>query len=274
MLFTSPTFTRSRGFLPLLKILINLSLTTNLKLCLDAGDVNSYSSGQTWSDVSGGGYHFFRGVDGSSGTDDPTFAGTVGNPATAEWTFDGGDFFKNNTVAGDFNSDVVNAFHKDNAALTMIALIHPVLTAVTNDIFGTRDDAANNDVGCNWQITDGEKIQFHAHHASGNALNALATETINASAYNFCAVSVDEAAGGTASFHMTNGTFDTFDGTYTTPSSAAAAAVATVARDGAGTGDNFLTNGYKLSCFAIFNVALSQTNITDIYTQLRTRVGI
>ena len=45
-----------------------LGLTTNLKLCLDAGDLASVASGsQTkWLYVSGGGYDFFRGTDGTS----------------------------------------------------------------------------------------------------------------------------------------------------------------------------------------------------------------
>ena len=79
-----------------MNILTSNSLTTNLKLCLDAGDINSYSgSGQKWLDRSGLGHDFFLGVDGSANTDDPTFNGSPGNASSNEYfSVDGGDFFR------------------------------------------------------------------------------------------------------------------------------------------------------------------------------------
>ena len=63
---------------PLIDYIGELSLNSNLVLCLDAGDANSYTSGQKWLDRSGNGYDFFLGTTDSVQASDPTFNGTPG----------------------------------------------------------------------------------------------------------------------------------------------------------------------------------------------------
>lgn len=79
----------------LMQAITAASLTTNLKLVLDAGDVDSYpGNGQKWLDRSGGGHDFFIGADGSATSSDPTFAGNAGNQSGNEYfSVDGGDYF-------------------------------------------------------------------------------------------------------------------------------------------------------------------------------------
>lgn len=78
----------------LVTIIEKLGLKTNLKLCLDAGDINSYSgSGIKWLDTSGNGYDFYFG-DGSTSSTYPTFNGSAGGLSASEYfSFDGGDYF-------------------------------------------------------------------------------------------------------------------------------------------------------------------------------------
>jgi len=101
----------------LINTLKNLGLTTNLRVCLDAGDLNSYDgTSQTWKDLSGGGYDFFRGTSSSSDSSDPTFNGTAGRLSSGEYlSYDGGDYF---TLA-QTNPAWVNTFHKAGAKFTI-----------------------------------------------------------------------------------------------------------------------------------------------------------
>ena len=78
------------------QLLQQLQLTTNLNLCVDAGDISSYDgSSQTWTDRAAGN-NLFRGTTSGSEAENPTFVGTAGTP-TAYFSFDGGDYFISST---------------------------------------------------------------------------------------------------------------------------------------------------------------------------------
>ena len=111
-----------------------LGLTGGLKLVLDAGDVSSYSSGQSWLDLSGNGYDFYLGDTSSSESSDPTFNGTPGNLSTSEYfAFDGGDYF----IYDSANETWMQNIHKDNAKFTICIWFK----------FGTQDHALIGDAG-------------------------------------------------------------------------------------------------------------------------------
>lgn len=102
----------------LLETITDAGLTTNLKLCLDAGDSNSIasSSGTKWLDTSGNGYDFFRGTSASVQSTDPTFNGTAGARTSSEfWAFDGGDRFTYDTT----NEAWMQTIHKNNAIFSV-----------------------------------------------------------------------------------------------------------------------------------------------------------
>lgn len=93
-------------------VLTDLQLTGNLRLCLDAGDSNSYSgSGQDWVDVSGTGNadEFHLGTADTAGSGDPTFNGTAG---LTHRLFDTGNMATSNVGIGLTNStgDVLQLF--------------------------------------------------------------------------------------------------------------------------------------------------------------------
>jgi hypothetical protein len=58
-------------------IICRLGLVTNCKLVLDAGEASSYTSGQSWLDLSGNGYDFFLGSTSGAAANDP-FGGPLG----------------------------------------------------------------------------------------------------------------------------------------------------------------------------------------------------
>lgn len=88
--------------LSIMQMITQSGLTANLAIVLDAGDGNSYISGQVWKDVSGNLQDFHRGTTSASQASDPTFNGTAGaNSAGTYWSLDGGDWFsEDDTRAG------------------------------------------------------------------------------------------------------------------------------------------------------------------------------
>jgi hypothetical protein len=97
-------------------VLRRLGLSDNLKLCLDAGSEASWpGSGQKFLDLSGGGFDFFLGADGTATTNDPTFNGTVGLRTGSEYfSVDGGDRFTYDSANETWMADL----HKDGSAIT------------------------------------------------------------------------------------------------------------------------------------------------------------
>ena len=74
----------------------NASLTTNLNLCLDAGDIVSYpGTGTKWLDTSGNGYDFLLGSDGT--TNAPKFVGLPGE-INSYWQTSAAQYFTYDSV--------------------------------------------------------------------------------------------------------------------------------------------------------------------------------
>ena len=188
----------------LIDILTGLSLTTNLKLCLDAGDGNSADGGAKWLDVAGAGNDFFLGATGSAETDDPTFNGSVGGGGAGEhWSFDGGDMFKYDSG----NEVWMNALHKNNALWTVFSLLN-VPTAGAG-WFG--DNASTlGEVGMFLHIGTGDdKPRLIVSKLGGEAvLTKDADNAISLSVWHMLGCSIDEAAGSGGGFLYKDGAFD------------------------------------------------------------------
>jgi hypothetical protein len=106
-----PGFTLTKR--SLLQAIQNVGITDGLKLCLDAGDENSYAGGPSWLDTSGNGHDFFRGTNSSTQSSDPTFHGTVGQLSAEEyWSFDGGDYFTYDSANEAWMANLVKAGNK------------------------------------------------------------------------------------------------------------------------------------------------------------------
>jgi hypothetical protein len=126
----------------LLQMIQAESLTSGLKLCLDAADSASYSgSGQSWLDTSGNGYDFFRGATSASEASDPAFFGAPGAKSLNEyWQNDGaGDCFTYDSSVETWMSNL----HKDGAKWSLIFVYDPN-NSVSEAIVRTFPDGANN----------------------------------------------------------------------------------------------------------------------------------
>lgn len=261
------------GQAALIDILTDLGLTDSLELCLDAGDSDSYSSGQSWLDTSGNGYDFFRGADGSAGADDPTFNGSAGGLSSAEyWGFDGGDFF----TLDQSNPTWVNNLHKDGATCTFLAWIYLV----------SADDGDSEDVVFTWGASPftGFNVSIDPTDATypfipyvrvRNAgtqvyITSPAPLVANPDAWNFIAISVNEVAN--AALWQVNGDVNSDTATYSSP--AAGDASDTMRLGTYQAGSDFFSNGVRLGALGGFSAALSAAQMNAVFQATRGRFGV
>lgn len=258
------------GFDSLTTILGSLGLTSNLKLCLDSGDVASYSgTGQSWLDTSGNGYDFFRGATSSATTDDPTFNGTAGNLTANEfWGFDGGDFFQYDTV----NESWMENIHKDNAQATIIYWGYwPAPVGVSSAVCGTRGVSTAH-TGFIFQRNAGTTLIYVVNNAGASVLNIGMAATMIDDAWQFTAVSIDEAVGANGAILQLNSTQELFTSTYASPSAGAASFPLRIGDRG--NSDSILLNGSKTGMFAAWDRALTAAELQQVYEATRSRFGV
>lgn len=198
-----------------------LTLGVNLKLCLDAGDDNSYPGGTLWRDVSGNGYDFFRGTTVGAEASDPTFTGTPGGKSSSEYfSLDGGDVFQYDSA----NETWMENLHKNNALFTLCTWVYMPSSAATRGILGTRGSLTGH-TGLSMHFNINDSLTLSAANAGAAALNyqsAIPAPGFVEDAWNFLAVSVDEAAGASGGIALFTDSSDTFDATYSSPASGSA----------------------------------------------------
>ena len=252
-------------------------LTGNLQLCLDAGDVSSYTgSGQSWLDRSGNGYDFYRGAGSGSEASDPTFNGTAGALTSSEYfSVDGGDWFTYDSA----NETWMQNLHKDNAAYTILAILYPGAVNSYQDICGT--GASSAETGFDLAINGSAKFYLEVDRSSAGspAITKTSDSSLSATTWQFLAVSLNEATGLGGGFLWRNGAYlqvggaDTFNSTYTSPSTGSAAGTFQIGARG-GTQATPLLNGSRIAGFAAWSTALTKAQLDSIYSQLASRFGL
>lgn len=250
----------------LLTVVRKLGLSTGLKLCLDAGDSDSYTSGQSWLDRSGNGYDFFLGATNSVTTDDPTFNGTAGRRSSSEYfSFDGGDIFQYDSA----NETWMNNLHKDNAKFTLVGMFYLPDTTTTQGLFSTAR-GNNADTGFSTYVA-GTAVGFNVRTGSASAISAVNVTTLpTSSAWNFIGLTVDEAAG--TGFWCVNGSEDTFTSTYTSPSSGSATGTL---RIGSRRTDSLLVSGSRIASAAMWEgVAIDASQMRALFQATRGKFAI
>ncbi len=259
--------------LSLIGIITDLGLTTNLKLCLDAGDANSYDPGvQTakWLDTSGNGYDFYRGTSTGGDGAEPTFNGSAGGLSSSEyWSFDGGDYFSYDTT----NEAWMENLHKDNAALSFFVAVYPQTVSSSHRLFSTH--VSDVLIGVDFSVANvsGAKFRFRVGNGSSNPLSISTSGTISTANWNILQGSINEATGaGGAILKIGSATAESFSSTYSSPSSGASAGSSIGA---APDGTRPLTASSRLACLAIWEgTALTSTNLTDLYDAIKGRFGL
>jgi hypothetical protein len=249
----------------------DVGLTSGLKLCLDAGDINSYSgTGQSWLDTSGNGYDFFRGATGASQSSDPTFNGTAGGESSAEYfSFDGGDYL---TLA-QANPTWVNNLHKNNATFTVIFVIR--LTSFGGGSIGPGlmgDYKGDGTPSFDCHVTTAGKLGLEVVRSpTAFAIQTTSTAAMSTNAWTFLGISVNEPAG-TGIFQI-NGTQENFTSTYSSPSSSNAGVTLKLGDYG----DTLepMTSGGRMALAAAWEgVSLSTTQMTALFENVRGRFAI
>lgn len=255
------------GNVALITTLTRLGLTDNLRLCLDAGDSASYSSGQSWLDTSGNGYDWFRGNAAAANTDDPTFNGVAGTLSSAEyWSFDGGDHFQYDTT----NETWMENLHKDNAAFTLMAWVYISSFPGTVGLFGNN---ASANTGICWVMNTSAQLGLVVTNGAGNALIQSSTHANATNAWLCVGISVNEAVGAGGIRYFSNGVRDTDTSTYTSPSSGSASFTTQIASRGNGNGR--VPNGSRMAQFMAWEgKALTTAEMTAVYQATRNRFGV
>lgn len=265
-----------------MEVLTSLGFTTNLKLCLDASDGSSYTSGQKWLDRSGGGFDFFLGADGSSTATDPTFNGTAGGRSSGEYfLFDGGDYLTYDST----NETWMNAIHKDSAVATIAGWFYTGnATSPSSDsdslmaTLGAPTFSGDYGFQLYADLTSGAgPLGFGA--MTGGSLpfaSGETTATMTANAWNFFGASITEASSSlvlaignaaagfiSESKSVTYSVVGSSDATHTMKIGAAGNAVRP------------FSSGRRLASIVAWQgTALSASNLQAIFTATRAKFGV
>jgi hypothetical protein len=263
-----PGFTPSKR--SLLESIQGVGLTDGLKLCLDAGDADSFTSGQTWFDRSGGGYDFLRGSTSAAQATDPTFNGTVGQLSANEfWSLDGGDFF----TLGQSNPTWVNNLHKNNAVWSFGAWVYLPSPTTQTGIFGTAAGLAwgSGAIGVIAYTANSARHRIAVSNQTTITLLMESTGTIPASAWTFLSGSINEPTG--QGFVGIDGVMEAASSTYDSPATGNAGY--TLQLGTRGNGDSKMPNGSRLAMLAVWQgSALSVAGMQDIYGATKGRFGL
>ena len=264
----------------LLTAITSASLTTNLKLCLDAGDENSYTSGQKWLDVSGGGYDFFLGASASASTDDPTFVGTAGGMSDKEYfLFDGGDRLEYDTSAETW----MQSMHQNGANWTALFIDYHSTTSGANQIWSMASYNGGTSISglaylSNNTTSNTSSKQTLATNGDSSAPNDVELHGTNDAVvhgrWNFRAVSLVD---GGASFFYINGAYDQSSGsdTFTGTTTGSNPLSHAFGLGRAGGPSDYLPNGSRMACVAVWTGgALSKANLDTIYADVAGRWGV
>jgi len=243
-------------------------VTTNLEICVDAGDSASYSTGQTWIDrVAGGtGRDLIRGTGVGAEASDPAFNGTAGGLSSAEYfSTDGADRF----VISGSNPSWINNIHKNNGVFTFALSIYVASVSTQQFILATMNNSSGTgfyidipgpSVGFGLAIGNGSSIQVNENFATAPSTGAWHTLII----------SYDEAAGASGSFIMQDGVAQTFDGVNASPSASNPTTALNVMQRGQDANVGLLT-GSRIGAILGWSRALNQTEAEDVHDLLSAR---
>lgn len=251
--------------------LVGLGLTTGLKLCLDAGDASSYTSGQKWLDTSGGGYDFYRGTSSSSEATDPSFNGTPGNLSSSEYfSGDGGDYFSYDTTIETW----MQTISKSGGVVSFLAVFqYP--SASTTILFSTRGSALS-DRGIDFRYNTGvggwTVFASISEGASATSFGSVGLGAISTGSPHIVGMSFTLGSGNSYVSHNdgVNGSGTQAAVTYTSGNP-----TNNMKLLASGAGGSIAPSGTRLYALAIWQgTALTAGNFTSIYDAIHSRFGL
>lgn len=240
-------------------IIVELGLTTNLSLCLDVADLNSYSgTGQTWTDVAGAN-DYFRGISGSANASDPTFNGTAGvADENTYWSFDGADYFDETA-----DHTFADEWHKNNGVFSFIFGMYVIGTTdrqclFTTDAFG----GALNTMSIELSATEAPSVQFNDATAYAAGHNCTTSSwNIFGGSYAEASTNIDWNVNGNASSDTTSAKTSTF-----TPGD-----TSQLMSNNGTSGIYVVPSGTRLAFVALWNGTIGPTALQSLYSTLKSR---
>lgn len=273
----APSFVPAGGT-SLIVELRNLGLTTGLQVCLDVGDLNSYSgTGQTWNDLSGNGNHFYLGSGSGSDSADPTFNGVAGRKTTSDYfSYDGGDRFTLAQSAPSWQSGM----HKAGGKFTILQW------AYVSNLTGLAPSQAGFGCGDNTSSSDGrDAITFSNSGSRQNALSiavqsgtsavvvgAVSTLLLTNNAWQMIATALDIDA--KTIVYAVNGSTESPANVGSASPSSTNSHVPLVIGDDAAGGDAAAITGCRIASTAIWTSNLNETQLKSIFGATRGRFGV
>lgn len=258
----------------LIDIITSLGLTTNLKLCLDAGDSASYNPAvQTakWLDTSGGGYDFYRGASGVGDAAEPTFNGSAGGLSSSE-------YFSADGISDKFEYDAANEtwmqnLHKDNAIFSFLAVLYGTTFSGSNRLFST--NASTTGIGVNFGtlVTGGSaKIRVRVANGTGVTLDVNSTTPVG-TAWMILQGSLNETTGaGGLLLKVSANAAESFTSTYPSPSALNSSDTASIFGSGSAPG---WEADSRLACLAIWEgAAHPEVDMNSLYDATKGRFGL
>jgi hypothetical protein len=259
------------------------SATTNLKLVLDSGDSSSYGgSGTTWSDVSGNSTDFDFG-DGSDTDTYPTFNGTSGD-LTNYMSFDNdpAEWFRVNSTSTAAGPAWANTLHKNGAIFTCCTWLYIPTPTGTGEGALTCWSTASAGWVLGFLYRQQEAKQSFLCGISPTtgplAINKTSDSAFSYDAWHFVGLSVDEPTGSGGGFFYLDGDYDqvgssdTFDATYSNPTTDDAYNRLSIAIGSASTDQGVPDIGTRIACCAFWQgTAYAKATFDTIYDTTKGR---
>jgi len=235
---------------------------------LDATQSGSYSgSGQTWANlctVPADGelqtaYDWVRGVNGSGGTDDPTFNGTAGT-AGAYWSLDGGDWFTNLNTTTPF----IRSIHKTSGDYNFtIVMCVRFPTSGFGSFWGTAQTTGSQ--GVHLFVSGTSAIIQHLNGATF----ANTTRTVTTGVDCFFAISWNfTTPSGKSAYNARTFSSFTLNRNTTTTNSDSNLYI------GRTNGANIMPNTTRIKAISVFNTMLSDGELGSVCDAYNARHGV
>lgn len=261
------------GAQSLKSIIDDLGLTTNLKLCLDAGDIASYNPAvQTarWLDTSGNENHFFRGSSTTGDSNEPIFNGTAGGLSSNEyWSFDSSlRYFIYDGPVQPWMQNI----SRDNAKFSCFYIVDLPSTQ-EQTIFCTKNSSTVAAAGSRLSArsTDAQLFLNIANGTAG-AFEVLSGVSGGFMGFHAVGLTLDEAA--TYSITLNESVkVNSSSAAYANPSTSGESVMTLCS---ANTGGSLrFASGAKFYCFAMWEGStLTTSNLIAIYNGIKSRFGL
>lgn len=268
-----PILTATVAPTKLVDIITSLGSNANLRVCLDAGDSNSYASGAQWLDVSGQGSNFYLGNTSGSDAHDPTFHGTPGNLSVNEYfSLDGGDDFTLVPATPAW----LNAFHHVGGKFTLLAWVFvPTITSPGTQFFGGLGNVNSTVQGAGIAFSSSISVSYgigiDIEDNIANVYSKAAVALCTPNTWNLMAVALDMTAG-TVDFQV-NGTNEPYTSQTIAPTRTdPAESQLQIATNGGDFEPD--SAGTRWGELAIWDRALSAAELAALWTATRVRWGV